>query len=150
MFNGSLPIIVARYRAKLKSVVGQIKSDVYVSEFERQEQERLRQDFRLLRSRKEDAEVPSPLALDLQKRLIEAERGVAANDGEALGPVDTSVVDIEDEENEIEGDWEGGNSESEEKITRMRRTKVGVKIISRWEMMGESSMMMPRTRILEL
>jgi hypothetical protein len=79
--NASLPIIVARYRAKLKMVVRQIKSDIYANEFEKQEQEKLRQDNRLVRSREQEAEGPSPLALDLQRRLIEVERGLAGDNG---------------------------------------------------------------------
>jgi len=112
--NASLPIIVARYRAKLKSVVRQIKVDVYASEFERQEQGKLRQDYRLVRSREQGAEGPSPLALDLQRRLIEVERGVAGDGGEDLVAVDTSIeVDIEQEPVGEDEEWVGWEDESE-------------------------------------
>jgi hypothetical protein len=112
--NASLPIIVARYRAKLKSVVRQIKSGIYADEFEKQEQEKFRQDYRLVRSREQEAEGPSPLALDRQRRLIEAERELAGDNAGVLEAVDTSIeVDIEDGQHGEDEDWVGWEDESE-------------------------------------
>ena len=112
--NASLPIIVARYRAKLKSVVRQIKSDIYANEFEKQEQEKLRQDYRLVRSREQEAAGPSPLALDLQRLLTETERGLARDNGGILETVDTSIeIDIEQEPHGEDEDWAGWEDQSE-------------------------------------
>jgi hypothetical protein len=77
--NASLPIIVARYQSKLKSVIRQIGSDIYTSEFEEQEQEAIRQVYSLVRIREQEAEGPSPLALDLQRRSIEVGKGIAGD-----------------------------------------------------------------------
>jgi hypothetical protein len=67
----------------------------------RQGEEKLRQDYHLVRERAEQSVGPSPLALDLQKRLLDAEKNLIEDDDNPCAEVET-ILEVEignDEEN---------------------------------------------------
>jgi hypothetical protein len=79
----------------------------------RQGEEKLRQDYHLVRERAEQSEGPSPLALDLQKRLLDAEKYLIEDDDNPCAEVET-ILEVEignDEENSAM--YEGDDAEDD-------------------------------------
>jgi hypothetical protein len=106
--NTVLPVIIARYQYKLKTAIAQIKSDTYQDEYKRQAEGQLRLDYQLVLQTAQDAPGPSQSALDLQSRLVEAERSVAEDDNIPLDyaqlEVDLGLVEDTDSEDRTEDD----------------------------------------------
>ena len=76
MSQANLPIIIARYRHRLRRIVESVRRAQYENSQARQQAEVDELDYQTIRDRADNAEKPSKLALELQKRLLERERAV--------------------------------------------------------------------------
>lgn len=103
MSQATLPIIIARYRHRLRRIVESVRRAQYADMQARQQAEIDELDYQKIRGRAEAAEKPSKLALELQRRLLERERAVVEDPNAPADEVDKMIeVTLDDDEDEDE------------------------------------------------